>query len=136
MTKIPTRLVVIQARIPTGESCEGCEFLSVSERLSKHQELRPWACGLHEITDRSWTLRALPPDRLPACRERDGWTAVRGDALEELHGRLLDLDHYAAEYRAAHKTSRPEWHCEAENNLANAHKEAIGAARKVAEVAK
>jgi hypothetical protein len=70
MPEIPKRLIVIQARIPTGESCfengQRCELLDASER-----------CGISGEDTDSY--------RLPACRERDGWAAFPpGSGVPEL----------------------------------------------------
>lgn len=78
MPDIPTRLLVISARVPEGEKCipvgakTGCQFLGVS---STHYIPR---CHLYEED-------MCDLDRLPACRERDGWVAYPpGSGVAEL----------------------------------------------------
>lgn len=73
MPDIPTRLLVISARVPEGEKCipvgakTGCQFLGVS---STHYIPR---CHLYEED-------MCDLDRLPACRERDGWRCYPPDS--------------------------------------------------------
>jgi hypothetical protein len=73
---IPKRLIVIEATIPTGESCEGCEF----------------SCGIMECSPTEFRIErdkvgckdtafgeVLRTDglRLPACRTRDGYVVLK-----------------------------------------------------------
>lgn len=69
MTLVPLRVVGRQARVPTGEFCEGCEFLRVDSNLV--------AGSIHIVcTDpllRGSTRLTYVDEgvRLPACKERD-----------------------------------------------------------------
>lgn len=69
MTDLPTRLLVINARVPEGEHCEGCQFLHQSKTYEYECSLFGWTTlrenGPAESRSRweSQTCIASPPPR-------------------------------------------------------------------------
>lgn len=105
MNEIPKRLVVIEARIPTGERCDGCQYTWL------HQAERPGFCALfntyrtvdgQHVPD-TWTASTA---RLPACLARDSYqVVVPGSAVAKLIAASLAYDR-ACE---AHEAVKDEW---------------------------
>ena len=82
-SNIPIRLVAINARIPKGESCDGCEFISFVPYDSAGVASTREACGEPYLA--MYGCVRTDGARLPACRERDGWAAFPpGSGVPEL----------------------------------------------------
>lgn len=80
MEEVPVRLVVVKARVPTGDTCKGCDF----EEGYQHSGLpKVRTCG-----DLTLALNAPPRPlvtngmRLPACKERDAYRAIAPNSPE------------------------------------------------------
>ena len=101
MGDVPRRLIVIEAAIPTGDECTGCEHLAGDI----------W-CADGSIPDNGDTTPGL---RLPACRARDGFTVYPpGSAVPEL---VAAARRYAAA-DAAYESAVEEHGTEHENTIA------------------
>jgi len=78
MPDIPTRLLVISARVPEGERCDGCQYES-----DRYGDSEPICTDPHlDIDDDRDRLVGTEDGskRLPACRERDGWACYPPDS--------------------------------------------------------
>jgi len=90
MSTIPTRLLVINARVPEGAYCTGCDFCSPTlEPLDTdppegHYYVTGHVCCLPlegcDGEEPEWDIDTAQPARLPACRERDRWRCYPPDA--------------------------------------------------------
>lgn len=94
----PKRLIVLEAAIPTGESCEGCEYLAplYQDEDDYSKSVIGYMCvdmnsGNGEEPDFDADGNTV---RLPACRARDGFTVYPpGSAVPEL---VVAAKRYAA----------------------------------------
>lgn len=121
---IPTRLVVIEAAIPTGDECRGCRWEPVG--YSAFCKLHGDSVGI--------AAEGTVLLRLPACRERDGWVAYPpGSPVAKLVEAARDMVRTEREARhmlaGAPFVGPPSYYMDRASTAANA---LVAAARKVA----
>lgn len=79
MSEIPLRLLVISARVPEGERCDGCQFYHVSPPETLFAGL-DWCDDPNLHGSGCSTSLSNGNQRLPECRERDGWRCYPPDS--------------------------------------------------------